>query len=344
MRLGLIWTYCRHNTCKNMGENLVKTNIVVVCWNALEYTKTTIDSLFKTVKHPFYLTIIDNSSTDGTVKYLEKLKVPQNCVGFHLTLNKDNVGYGGAVNQGYEISKQLGAEYTCICNNDLLFENGWLTHLEKVLISDENIGILSTMRPSVHITHPYYELTAKEVVDSTPAEYSVSEEIDYFTKGRTWIEFLEDLKKINDTRLITLKCPPEVAVTFCALVNNRAIEKIGHLADPQFEKYGSEDADLSWSLNKAGYKCCIDNRIYTHHFRHKSITASNLDRAKYLKMNNRLFFKKWSNEIYSFLSRYTNDELRQKFNEENDNDFWFLRFLNNNIQFWNGEKVMVTKR
>ena len=109
-----------------MGENLAKTNIVVVCWNALEYTKTTIGSLFETVKHPFYLTIIDNSSLDGTPTYLEKLRVPQNCVRFHLILNKDNLGYGGAINQGYETSKRLNAEYTCICNNDLLFENEWL--------------------------------------------------------------------------------------------------------------------------------------------------------------------------------------------------------------------------
>lgn len=323
-----------------MGESHAKTNVVMVCWNALEYTKITLGSLFKTVKHPFYLTIIDNSSTDGTPEYLGKLKVPQNCVRFHLILNKVNLGYGGAINQGYEISKQLGADYTCVCNNDLLFENEWLLRLEKVLANDCKIGILSTMRPSVHVTHPYYKQTAKEVVDSTPLEYSAREEVDYFTSGATWNKFLKDLKKINNTKLATLKCPPEIAVTFCAIVKNQAIEKIGYLADSQFEKYGSEDADLSWSLNKAGYKCCIENHIYTHHFRHKSITTSNLDRDKYLKMNNRLFFKKWSSEIYSFLSKFTNDELIRKFNGGDDDSFWFLRLLNKNIQFWNGVKIV----
>lgn len=323
-----------------MEKNHAKTNIVLVCWNALEYTKITLSSLFEATNTSFYLTIIDNASSDGTQDFLRELKIPSNCLELHRIYNKDNVGYGGAINQGYKISKQLRTEYTSICNNDLLFEKGWLARFEEILSNDNNIGIISAMRPSVHVSHPYYDKNAKAVVDSTPTDYSSQEERDYFTKGQTWEQFLVDLRKVNDTSLRTLQCPPEVAVTFCAMVNNRAIERVGYLADPQFEKYGSEDVDLSWSLNKVGYKCCIDNSVYIHHFRHKSIDASKLDRGRYLKKNNYLFFKKWSKDIYSFLSQYTNQELKQRFNDGEDDNFWFLRLLNKNIEFWDGKTIV----
>ena len=53
-----------------------KVNVVVVCWNALQYTIRTLDSLFKTVDIDIYLTIIDNGSNNDTRNYLSTLSVP----------------------------------------------------------------------------------------------------------------------------------------------------------------------------------------------------------------------------------------------------------------------------
>lgn len=50
-------------------------NIVVVCWNALEYTKNTLNSLLKSIddsfKNSVRLTLINNGSSDGTLQYLK---------------------------------------------------------------------------------------------------------------------------------------------------------------------------------------------------------------------------------------------------------------------------------
>lgn len=323
-----------------MAKNQLNTNIVIVCWNALEYTKLTLKSLFETVHHPYVLTIVDNASTDGTQEYLKKILKPENCIDIHLIFNQDNNGYGGAINQGYEVSKKLGTKYTCVCNNDVYFEDNWLSKLESDMMGDKEIGIISVMRPSVHIKHPYYDKHAKAVVDGTPENYDLVSEFNHYLNKKDWNDFLKDLKKINRTDLDVLNCPPESVVTYCALVRNKAVEKIFHLADPQFEIYGSEDVDLSWSLQEAGYKCCIDYGVYVHHFRHKSIKASKLDREKYLKRNNNLFFKKWSTKIYTFLNQYTEEELNRKFNEGEDDSFWFLRLLNQKIGFWDGRRLV----
>ena len=45
-------------------------NIVVVCWNALEYTKITLASLFKNTEIEYSLTIVDNGSDDDTNDFL----------------------------------------------------------------------------------------------------------------------------------------------------------------------------------------------------------------------------------------------------------------------------------
>ncbi|MBB1549364.1 glycosyltransferase [Candidatus Saccharibacteria bacterium] len=78
-----------------------KVNVVVVCWNALQYTICTLDSLFKTIDVDIYLTIIDNGSDNDTRKYLSNLSVPVFVKNISYIRNEKNLGIGAAYNQGF---------------------------------------------------------------------------------------------------------------------------------------------------------------------------------------------------------------------------------------------------
>lgn len=317
-------------------EKQFNTNIIVVTWNAINYTKLTLSRLFETTSQNFALTIIDNNSEDGTQEFLSTLQIPKNCINYEFILNAENKGYGGAINQGFEVSKKINSKFTCICNNDLYFQKEWLLGLENEMSENENLGLLGAMRPSLDVFDINSEKSLKEIVDSTPNEFTPKEELDRLTNNENFDLFCEKLIKKNGNKLVYLNCPPETVVTCCAIVNNKVIELVGGLADEGFKKYGCEDIDLSWRVFNKGYKLAITNKIYVHHFRHKSINSSNLDRNKYLEENNNKFVIKWENEIFFFLKSEENRgvDLNEKFNSDEDYYYFFLRRINDKTSFY----------
>jgi O-antigen biosynthesis protein len=329
----------------NISTQKTNSTIIVVCWNALEYTKVTLKSLFNTIHHPFNLVIIDNHSADNTPKYLTLLKQPKWCVNLKVVLNKRNLGYGRAINIGYKAALANKSRYVCVCNNDLYFQDKWLEALEACLEKENNVGILGTLRPAVNYKHPSLPMSLKQVVDSTPNNLSAMNELKWFLNGLTFEEAVSRIIKTNGGGTELIHCPPGAIITCCAIVRIAVVRQLGHLADPMFKTYGSEDVDLSWSISKLGYQCKILKDIYVHHFRHKSISASHLNRKKYLQINNRVLFDKWSQPLYHFLTHEQAQgvDLGQMMNNETNHAYWILRRLNENVHFWDGQKLDIRK-
>jgi GT2 family glycosyltransferase len=311
-----------------------KTNIIVSCWNAVEHTKVTLESLFATIHHPYFLTIVDNASSDGTPEYLKNLAPSNHCENLIIISNEKNEGAGGAINQGQDVSKQYGLKYTSLCNNDLFFQDNWLQLLEKCMDGDDRLGIVGTLRPAVDTTHHTRNDSAKFTVDHSPKGLSITEELEFFQDGYTFDQTCKMLVEKNGGGVEVLRCPPNAVVTCCALVRNSVSEKIGLFSDPQFEIYGSEDLDLSWRLQKAGYICAILKDVYVHHFRHRSITASNLDREKCLLENNIKLYKKWKEDIFSFLDseRERDVDVLKNLTTEDNHEYFFLRRIEEKVK------------
>ena len=125
-----------------------KVNVVVVCWNALQYTICTLDSLFKTVDIDIYLTIIDNGSDNDTRNYLSTLSVPVFVKNISYIRNEKNLGIGAAYNQGFFQSIVIGCEYTVFCNNDLFFSESWLSKMLEFMRNNRDVALLNPLRPS----------------------------------------------------------------------------------------------------------------------------------------------------------------------------------------------------
>lgn len=312
-----------------------KTNIVMTCWNALDHTKVTLQSMFETVHHPFFLTIINNGSYDGTDEFLKGLKVPALCEKFILITNDVNKGIIDANNQGQKVSNEYRLEYTCICNNDLYFQDNWLSTLEKHMENNPDLGIVGTLRPAVEVAHHMRPESSKAVVDGTPKGFSITEELEYFQGPYTFAEASKMLIAKNGGGIISLRCPPNAVITCCALVRNSVSEKIGLFSDTRFEMYGSEDIDFSWRLQKAGYVCAIARDVYVHHFRHRSITVSNLDRDRYLRENNIRLYEKWKEDIFVFLRSEEKNgvDIRKNLSSEENHEYFFLRRIREKVDF-----------
>src|SRR3989339_346256 len=111
--------------------------ILILNWNGKEDTLECLSSL-KKIDYPNYKTIvIDNGSTDDSVKIINK-KYPK----IKIIENKKNLGYAEGNNVGIRYALKNKADYVLILNNDTIVDKKFLTELVKVGESNEKVGIV----------------------------------------------------------------------------------------------------------------------------------------------------------------------------------------------------------
>ncbi len=306
-------------------------NIIMVTWNAKDYTQHAVDSLYANTDSPYTLTVVDNGSEDGTQEFLHSLDDdrPSECLGVSVIENRENVGFGGAINQGYEDVEH--GSLVCVANNDVSFPPGWLRALSGVIEAEPQIGILGPMRPYSAFRHPYSDRDTGSVLKGIP-EMSPNDELAAYCDG-DFERFVDDLRLVNDFGIEYVKTPPLGIVTCCAMLRSEVVDEVGGLADPAFEIYGSEDVDLSWRVAAAGYRLAITSATYVHHFKHRSANASGLDLTQHNKRNNVVFFDKWATTIHAFLRSEIEAgvDVQASLSDENNAEYWFLRRLHDNV-------------
>lgn len=306
-------------------------DIIIVTYNACDYTRYCLNSIRRYTNYPYNLIVVDNGSLDGTIDYLER----QNDV--ILIQNKENLGYGGAITRGY---KAGSSRLTCIMNNDVVVSPGWLEPMVRVMGQDRKIGILGTLRPASFCQHPDGQRDTGLVLKETRGYELPDPEVwlKKFCSPFTYEDFVEEVKRVNNFGLREIEGPPSFVSTCCVLVNREIIDRVGGLADPRFSRYGCEDVDLSWRISTEGYKVAITSGVYIHHFKHVSVEASNLDRKTLTEGNMRIFYQKWHDEINRFLATQLSEraDVKKRLVEENP-DYWFLAKLESVIgteKFW----------
>lgn len=108
-----------------MSEPLV--GIVILNWNGLELTKACLKSLERQSYSNTFITIVDNGSSDGSVKWLS------NKTTVHPIENRKNRGFAKALNQGINACLKKDCTYIVSLNNDTTLDKDWLKQLVRYL-------------------------------------------------------------------------------------------------------------------------------------------------------------------------------------------------------------------
>lgn len=139
-------------------------DIVMVTYNRLEFTLKAISHIKERTKTPYRLIVVDNNSTDGSVKYLVKLK--QEGVIGHLILLEENYGIHMAKNYGLALVRSH--PYYIDTDNDLLCQDtdpDWIAQLTALMDKNPDYGAISC-RPQVLVGRSNKEFDeAGEVVE-----------------------------------------------------------------------------------------------------------------------------------------------------------------------------------
>jgi len=226
-----------------------KVFLIILNWNGGGMTVNCLHSLksIKTDGMDIEIVVVDNGSTDNSLKLIEhfKLEIKKSHLKLRILRNKINLGFAEGNNVGIRYALKNGADYILILNNDTTVDKDLLVQLIKQASLDNRIGILG---PKIYFAPGYeyhkerYKLNergkvfwyAGGLIDWNNV-YCSHRRVDEVDKGQ--------YDKVEETDF----------VSGCAmLVKKEVFEKIG-LFDPRYFLY-LEDADFCHRAKKAGFK------------------------------------------------------------------------------------------
>jgi GT2 family glycosyltransferase len=178
--------------------------------------------------------------------------------------------YTEACNIGADLSRERGADYVCVSNNDIIFRTPVLEEMLAEMDRDPRLGIVA---PS--------QVVIDESLNNRPVSYRVSWNLDEIAFGHQ-----TDLDDAASQRLEADFCE-----LTCALIRMSAIDEIGFL-DNEYGFY-HEDADFGFRLGRAGYSCAYLPKSQIEHFISSTINREKISaKASYIARNKLYFARK----------------------------------------------------
>ncbi|MHB1650917.1 MAG: glycosyltransferase [Desulfitobacteriaceae bacterium] len=240
----------------------IKTSIIILTLNNLQYTKLCIDSIISNTKGRYEIVIVDNGSTDGTKEYFEGIQ--QDYPNLRLIFNDKNEGYAYACNQGAALAT---GEYLVFLNNDVIVPPNWLYALLSTFAPDPRIGIVGPR------TNNCAGLQKVEGI-----EYKLE---NYLAYAENWQR--QNRAKITETSMV---------IGFCMAVRKDVLDIVGGF-DTEYGTGNFEDNDFCLRARMIGFKIAIRHDVLIHHFGSKTFINEKVDYESLMKKNKLIFDTKW---------------------------------------------------
>ncbi|WP_028403406.1 glycosyltransferase family 2 protein [Ectobacillus panaciterrae] len=240
-------------------DNTPLTSIIILTFNGLSFTRECIFSIFQYTKENYELIVIDNGSTDGTLKFLRSLPNAK------VIANQKNRGFSGGCNQGLSIAK---GENIVLLNNDTVVTEGWLTRLLWRLNHDGSIGIVGP-RSNIIVWHQAI----------MPVSYKSIQQMQTFASKWTKTHHRQGYEVDQLSGL-------------CMVFKRSLIDVIGGLDERFFPGY-YEDTDFCIRAQISEKKLWVANDVFIHHYGSSSFKLNKEMHAEILKESRQKFFDKW---------------------------------------------------
>ena len=255
----------------NGTEKNPLVSIIIVNYNGIKFIKQCLNSVLNSDYPNFEVIFVDNASTDGSFKLVEK------SFGLdpRLTIirNDKNLGFTGGNNIGFKHAK---GTYIVFLNNDTEVSQNWLKALVDVMNSNLRLGAAQCK---------LLNLYDKRRIDSA------GQFIDFLGYGHPRDDE-EDIGQYNHVEEVFY------ADGAALIVRRQVINQVslnGSPFDPDYFIY-YEDADLCWRVRLRGYKVMLIPTSVVYHAR----TATNL-----YKMPQYLIFSHAKNRIMTLIKNYS---------------------------------------
>ena len=240
----------------------IKLSIIILNWNGKKMTEECLNSLIPQINNNFEIIVVDNASTDGSVKYLKqkfsKIKIIE---------SRENAGYAGGNNLGVKNAK---GEYILILNNDIIVDKNFLQEIWKNKDKADILGVKN-----------YY-------YDKKNILWSVGSKVNKFTMKASLLG-----NKEEDYGQYDKNFSPSQVTGSAMLINKKVINKIGFLDKNYFAYY--EETEWQTRAKNAGFRTSwIPSAKLWHKVGFSTGGGRTPLSAYYLVRNRGYFIKKWS--------------------------------------------------
>ena len=245
-------------------------SIIIPHWNGIDILSECIDSLNNTEYSNFEIIVVDNYSSDESVKWLKanhpKIKIIE---------NDKNYGYAGGCNRGINNSK---GDYIVFLNNDTIHKKDWLSNLVTFMNKHPDCA---AVQPKIL---NYYERDKFDYAGGAGGHMDI---LCYpFARGRLFLEQEIDNNQYDDD-----------ASCFWASGTAIMVRKEFFLEVEKFDENffaHMEEIDLCWRLQLKGHNIYVNPKSVIYH---KNAVSLPMTSIKKFMLNHR-------NSLMMLLSNY----------------------------------------
>lgn len=237
-----------------------KVTINIVTWNSGVYLPFCLSAIYQQVYRDFNVLVIDNGSSDETLKLLQ-----DNFPEVKILRNTQNLGYARAHNQGIKLTK---SQYILIMNPDVILTPNYLKNVVKAAEERKGISSFGGKLLKFHFkAQDLREIEFTDKIDSIGIQPY---------KNRRFVNQGEGQAADSN-----YSAPKEIfGVTGALLFLRRSdLEKViigNEYFDEDFFAY-KEDIDLAWRLQLFGFRSLyIPTALAFHHRQAQALTSKKI--------------------------------------------------------------------
>lgn len=246
-----------------------KMGIVLVNYNGLKFQNDCVKTILSSSFKDFYLIIVDNNSTDGSMEALSEFSDDR----IIKIYNEDNLGITGGNNIGINKSIELGCYSTLLLNNDTELENNTLEVL------NDKLSICDVVSPKIL----YYD---NHNIWYFGGDFDMKRAV-----TRHFNMNLEDVETKDD-----IIC--DYAPTCCLLIKNSVFSDIGIIDDDYF--IYCDDADFCFRLKINNIRILVTPSTIIYHKVSSSTGGDESPVFQYYGNRNRIMFAKKFKKYFPF--------------------------------------------
>ncbi len=250
----------------------MQLSVIIVNYNVKHFLEQCLFSVTKAINEkliPGEIIVVDNNSNDGSIDYL----MPQ-FPSVTFILNKENLGFAKACNQGM---KKANGKYILFLNPDTLLPEDCLEKCISFLEANPNAGSLGIKM--LDGKGKFLKESKRAFPSPMTSFFKLSGLTKLFPRTRPFANYYLGHLDENKNHEV------DVLAGAFMMIRKEALEKTGGF-DEIFFMYG-EDIDLSYRIQKAGYKNYYFADSSIIHFKGESTKKNSLNYV-------RLFYKAMS--------------------------------------------------